>query len=686
MKCKPPFILYNNIQNSYNSKASKSQKYDNKLNLILSRIPENIIREKPEIEKIVYPEPKVTFDIITNNKKPKMIKIANNMGEELKKKIENLNTFKEMLHNYNINESEQLGSFSDVKDENNKFSNIYKKIQKDKNKFNTGTYLDHEYLIGIASNYAKRGIKVPKISLENNVFSANPLILEGSELEDYIVYNLGDRQKSDKFLKKLEILVRKKETGNFIMSDDERKKLSIAEKNEKHKGYIDPNILIPKLKEDIKKSKITYDNIENFEKFFEIKKKPINIPKITNSRSCNSIFNDEPQTIDINSNKMRIKKNLSFISKLNNDNNSTNIAANNNSISSNVNNKYSSLSTRAFLSPKGSSENSQRNISSGKYKNSPSNISSAISREKPKYLKFSPLPSPIYRNNINHLNISLLNNIYNGRKRSSNECTKVKISNIFNKNKKIFSLNKLKKRNIISLRNNSVDPFKIGKHPLLSKDSDKCINAMKYNSNISNEDENELILLNKELDGVGDSDVGEEQNEINKNININISDNNFELINNNKTTNKNENIKMNKVKIDITNDFSAKTLDKKGENSLNAEKIFKSILSSGYKSRRVKRDITDYLKSKGYDTSKNLDIKDSYININKMKRKIIERNLILEEYKIRSREFKHLFSPKQRIILDKNELLFKKIKDNEYKFKKLMIEKNIDKPDVNYKE
>ena len=686
MKCKPPFILFNNIQNSYNSKVNISHKYDNKLNLILSRIPQSVIREKPEINKIVFPEPKVTFDIITNNKKPKKIKITNNMREELKDKIENLNSFKEKLHNYNINENEQLGNFSDIKDENNKFSNIYKKIQKDKNKFNTGTYLDHEYLIGIASNYAKRGIKVPKISLEHNVFSANPLILEGSELEDYIVYNLGEREKSDKFLKKMEILVRKKETGNFIMSDDERKKLSIAEKNEKPKGYIDPNILIPKLKGDIKKSKITYNNIESFEKFFEIKKNPLIIPKLSNSRSCNSIFNDEPKTIDINNNRIRIKKNLSFVNKLNNDNNTTNIAGNNNnSISSNINNKYSRLSTRAFLSPKGS-ENSQRNISPNKDKNSPSNISSAISREKPKYLKFSPLPSPIYHNNINHLNISLLNNIYSGRKPNSKDTTKERITNIFNKNKKIFSLNKLKKRNIISLRNNSVDQFTIGKHPLLSKESDKYINIMKYNGNLSKEEENELIFLNKELDGEGDSDRGEEQNEIKKNINIHISDNNLDLMNNTKNICKNENIKMNKVKIDITNDFSAKTLDKKRENSLNVEKIFKSILSSGYKSRRVNRDITEYLKSKGYDTSKNLDSKDTYININKMKRRVIERNLVLEEYKIRSREFKHLFSPKQRLILDKNELLLKKIENNEYKFKKLIIEKNIDKQNTNYKE
>ena len=182
---------------------SKPQKYDNKLNLILSRIPESVIRQKPEIDKIVYPEPKVTFDIITDKKRTKMIKITNNMRDTLKKKIENLNSFQEMLHNYNINENEQSENILNVKEENNKFSKVYKKIQKDKNKFNTGTYLDHQYLIGIASNYAKRGIKVPKISVDKNVFSANPLILGGSELEDYIVYNLGDRKKSNKFLKKI---------------------------------------------------------------------------------------------------------------------------------------------------------------------------------------------------------------------------------------------------------------------------------------------------------------------------------------------------------------------------------------------------------------------------------------------------------------------------------------------------
>ena len=84
MKCKPPFILYNNIQNSYNSKMNISQKYDNKLNLVLSRIPGSVIRETPEIEKIVYPEPKVNFDV--------MLELLNNISNRISLKINSLNS------------------------------------------------------------------------------------------------------------------------------------------------------------------------------------------------------------------------------------------------------------------------------------------------------------------------------------------------------------------------------------------------------------------------------------------------------------------------------------------------------------------------------------------------------------------------------------------------------------------
>ena len=201
MKCKPPFLLYSNIHNSHRLRSSSGEKYGNKLNEIFSRIPGEIIRKNPEIEKIVNPQPKIIYDVINHSKKPKLIEITGNMRESQEKMVSNLNDFREMLYDFNQEGKELLGNFADIQEENNNFGKVYKKIQKDKSKFKTGTYLDHEYLIGVASKYAARGIKVPKISSDKSVFAGNPLILGGSELEDFIVYNLGDRKKSGLFLK-----------------------------------------------------------------------------------------------------------------------------------------------------------------------------------------------------------------------------------------------------------------------------------------------------------------------------------------------------------------------------------------------------------------------------------------------------------------------------------------------------
>ena len=731
MKCRPPFLLYNNIHNSHRAKPNISEKYGNKLNLIFSRIPEDIIKKNPEIEKIVNPQPKIIYDVINDNKKPQIIEITNNMREPQEKVITNLNEFKEMLYDFNQEGEELLGNFSDIQEENDKFSKVYKKIQKDKSKFNTGTYLDHEYLIGIASKYATRGIKVPKINSDKSVFSGNPLILGGSELEDFIVYNLGDRKKSGIFLKKVENLVRRKEAGNYIMSDVERKKFDLILKNEKPKGYIEPNILIPKLKNDILSSKHAYNNIESFDKFFENKKK-INFnnnrnnrsllmsPKMTKNRSYNNIF-DNINNNPYNNNKIIIKKNLSFINKINNNNNNID---NNNIQNSNINNKYSNISTAAYLSQKPSSQNSQRLLS---YKNisniSKSNISSAVSRDKNTIsLKFSPLPSPIYRNSINKINVSILNNLFSGKRRNNNK-DENKINNILiknnrilsglseiKKNDRIFSVNdiyKIKKRNeIIGARNNSVDRLKLKKNSMLSKNLDQ-FNSINIDNNnklniISNEDnsneekseENEIKLINKELEGAKENE--DKNNNNKKNININIFDNNFDKINENIDATKIEDVKaknnedINLPKLQLSNDITTGTIEKSKlnkdeENSQKIEHIYNSILSDGYKSRRMKIEITDFLKSKGYDMSKELTNKDTYNNIMKMKKKMGERNYLLEEFNIRSGELSRKFlSPKQKSILNKNDFYLKKIEDNEYRYKKILLEKNIEKNSNNF--
>ena len=135
--------------------------------------------------------------------------------------------------------------------------------------------------------------------MDKNVFSVNPLILGGSDLEHYFLYNLGDKKKSNIFLHKVDEIVKRKLAGNSNLTDDEIKRLEYLKKIEKPKGYIVPSILIPKLKNEINQTKFTYENLEDFDKFFEEmgKKdkniyKKISIPKMGNSRSCNNIFSD----------------------------------------------------------------------------------------------------------------------------------------------------------------------------------------------------------------------------------------------------------------------------------------------------------------------------------------------------------------------------------------------------------
>ncbi len=125
--------------------------------------------------------------------------------------------------------------------------------------------------------------------------------------------------------------------------------------------------------------------------------------------------------------------------------------------------------------------------------------------------------------------------------------------------------------------------------------------------------------------------------------------------------------------------------NKNEDNYIKIEKIFNSILGNEYKSRRSKSVINEFLKSRGYNTSKKFTSKDAYININRMKTKAIERNFLLEEFKIRNGEYsKTPLSHKQQAIIDKNKFFEKEIERNEYILKKLLCEKNINKDGMEY--
>ena len=674
MRGKPPFILYSHI-NKPQSSRSLFKRID-PLRKIYDRMPGSILKEIPEIEKLVHPNKKIYYKEINKFEKPKTMEIDVNMEEALQKKISSLNDFREMFYNYNQEEREQLSNFYDVQEENDLFSHNYQKSQKEKNRFSTGTYLDHEYLIGIASRYAERGIKVPKVSVDKNVFSANPLILGGSDLEKYFLYNLGERKKSSIFLKKVENMVRRVIAGNAKLTNEERKKLEILEKKEKPKGYIEPNVLIPKLKNEINQTQFTYDNLDNLDSFlnnFEKKKDfskiHTKLEKNRNSRSCNNIFSNLFKLKNnILNNKIKIHKNLSFIKKMNINNN-----------------KFTSSSTRAYGPSKRFSSSNSRNILS--YKDlSKSNPSSAVSREKTKFLKYSPIISPFSRGNNNHIN--LYNNLYNGITNKDNNSNDFFIlskpfeypeKNSFNilydninkknNNKKII------KKNLISFRKNSA-------LSIISKDTKN----LKSENNYSKEDkeqeseDDEIRLLNKELEG-------KEENKNNNGLNLNytnIERNTIDKNNDIITIDDNDNRLKSIKKIKISDNFEIEPQTNKNDDNYNKiEKIFNSILGNEYQSRRSKSVINDFLQSRGYNINKKYNIKDAYFNINRMKTKAIERNFLLEEFKIRNGEYsKTPLTSKQQAIIDKNEFFSKEIKRNELILKKLICEKNIERENM----
>ena len=203
MKVGSHSLLYNN---SFTSRASSSRKIKfQKTNLaeVFSRIPKEILENSEEIRKIKFNEKKPFYDIINLDKKQAELRISNSISEKQQENIENLKLFRDNFYEFNQEKKSLLRNFSTIKRENDKFSTDYYRMLKLKNKFKTGTYLDHDYLIPIANRYSQRGIKIPKINSKKSVFSGNPLILSGSELENFIVYNLFDIKKRKNYLKKL---------------------------------------------------------------------------------------------------------------------------------------------------------------------------------------------------------------------------------------------------------------------------------------------------------------------------------------------------------------------------------------------------------------------------------------------------------------------------------------------------
>lgn len=517
MKDKPPFILYSNISKSLNKKVSNTPKFDNPINLIYSRIPEEVLENSQELRKIVYKEKLPVYDVIKLYKKPKEIEISNNMPDQTQKNIENINSFRENFYEFNHEERKLLENFAKYKVENETFGNQYHKIQRIKYRFKSGTYLDHDYLIPIASRYFAKGIRVPKIYTGKSVFSGNPLILSGSELENFVVYNLGDRKKGTRFLEKVEEIVTKKENGNYIGSSQK----NVKDNPEQLKGYIPPEILIPKLQDEIETSKNTIKNIDSLEHFFRDKKS-----------------------------KIKIKKNLPAIKRFNKNKKVLNL--------SNINNEDSNKSMVEQLSP--FSNKNFLNID-----NSYSKDNSALSNDKSSLFIFSKLPSsPRDKDRF-----SLINDLYSERNKRKSNLPNINILlknmkgrfsniNIHNnnsiknslKNKSTEENNKILSRNFSFLENNPSINEKIKENNNETEKSELKLSQKKYVKKPTKQTKLKLDLSENNNNSKNDINiVGPRKNKKLKKLNLKKdkieknfikTEKIFNLILNDKNLNKNE--------------------------------------------------------------------------------------------------------------------------------------------------
>ena len=633
-------------------KSSPKQNLKN----LFKKISEKELDEMPQINDAFHPSKKAFIYGIQKDSKPEYIRLNKQMNYSDIKMYKKINDLKELV--YEINKEEHKEDLNNISKENELFEKNYKKIKKDKNKLNRGNYLDYPQFLNISSQYVAKNTKVPNLSDEHNLFSGSPLILQGTELKDYIVYYFGKRVKGIKYLKKLKAYVEKKIETNNKIDINEKEKLEELIKKEKPKGYIPPEEEINILKNDISNSEQTYKNLIEIEEFFKPRKKKLKIIKSL-IRQNNRSFNISTEQSPLKNFVWRITSN--FNNEYRNQSNSLNTAT-------------TSINMTRKSSPKNSN-----NINSFNLKN----------LQRDFHLKLPKLDSSI-RSPSNIFNI---NNSYKNNKKLKikkiNFNSSLKIdSNSISRNNKPFQIfksfyfkEKKSYRRLYNIEPNNKIYKLLQLSNIYSNNDNKKDNYFSVESDVS-----DIIELNKEI---RENNKNMEENKFYENTKTNLDDSikikeqkifsKINNINNNKLKNiniSNPNIQKPEEKNNINeNEKENKSFD---ENYNKVESLFNLIKNktNNILEKETKKDIESYIGSKGKNVETILTTKSSYNRLHRLINNSKNKKLILEDYAMRKNKYNinDSFSNKQRIILDKNlgfikEMIKQKTKFNEMLFR-----------------
>ena len=599
--------------------SPKQNRAKHNLKNFLKKIPPEVLDEMPEIKDAFDPGQKPDISIIKKGEKPEYIRLNKQMNFSDIKLFTKINEMKDLV--YEINNEDYKEDLNNISKENELFEKNYKKIKKEKNKFHRGTYLDFEPFLYISSRYVANKMKVPNLSDDHNLFSGNPLILQGSELNDFIIYNFGERNKGIKFLKKMNKFVKNKLNEDAELSVNETERLEKLKKEEKPKGYIPPEKEIPKIKNDISNSEQTLKNLVEFEDFFKPKKKKF---KLFRNRS----FNDSIEQSPFNNYMRKITSNFKY----------ENINQNNSLVTS---------TTSIGITRKSSPKNSNK-INILKLNNFGFNY--------PKDFKFKlpKLETPGNPSNIFDIKNSYKNN-KNLRIKKIRFNNSLKLdSNSISRNKETFHIFNNRLYNIE--HNNKI--YKLLKSSGVHSNNDDKKNN--YYSSLES-DASEIFELNKEI-------------EKNKKTKFNLDNSLLQNKNTNNIIIPKLNLNNNKTKEDKS--FDSIKIESDIDSYNKAESLFNLVKNRPNNSlkKETKKDIESYISSKGKSVENILTNKSSYYRLHSILIKPKNKTLIPENYGMRRNKLnaKEL-SKKQKFILDKNSGFMKEMIKEKEKLNQLLF-------------
>ena len=307
---------------------------------LLERISENRPSEMKKLIKLdKYKRKSYIFQIRTREEKLDFNYnyITKEMNEHEQKMYHKINIFKKVMKKFEDSEIKNFKQFKECKKDNDLFSKMFKDFKKNKNVKEA----ENSFFFDVMNKYALRKIRLPNIT--TNVFTLNPLITNNSNVKELFEHNKIDGDKFLNYIGKIKEMVKRKIDGKTSLDEEEKKHLEEIIKNEKPKGYIPPEILIPKLQEDISKIQNAFDYIENETKSETI---PVEKPKI-NLKLLNKEHFYEVKKLNLNN-----KKRVSFpinINDINNINNNNNDKKELKEIDNNINNNINNENNKEIL-------------------------------------------------------------------------------------------------------------------------------------------------------------------------------------------------------------------------------------------------------------------------------------------------------------------------------------------------